>query len=183
MEIVKSKIKAFVFGVVLFFAAMPAGAVTTEYLKLPSSLEKELPWFAARGADGRTPFTKAHLQKLSVPEGRVALVYFATWCIPCREGLKKIREAEDSLRQGKVQVVLVNVGERETEKVSKFLKRMNMVDFPIIYDNFRRLTEGFGLVKEGEELTLPKTLLLDENLKPIKYIGQEGDDYPSVLWQ
>jgi hypothetical protein len=51
-----------------------------------------------------------------------------------------------------------------------------------VYDPFKRLTEGFGLVNEGEEISLPRTIVLNKNMKPLFMLGEEGQDWPQVLW-
>ncbi|MCF0217074.1 MAG: TlpA family protein disulfide reductase [Fibrobacteraceae bacterium] len=155
-------------------------AASTQQLELPVSVKDSIPWFAARDNDGG-PFTKTHLKKIAQGSKKVALVYFATWCIPCRVGLKQIKENENVLSEKGVKVVLVNVGENDSKLISDYISKMKLEVFPLIKDNYKRLSEGFGLVKENEIFSLPRTLLLDENLKPLKYLGQEGEDFIELL--
>jgi hypothetical protein len=52
----------------------------------------------------------------------------------------------------------------------------------VVLDPYKRLSEGIGLIKEGENIALPMTLVVDNAAKPVFMIGQEGSDWPSVLW-
>ena len=152
-------------------------------MKLPSSISDSLPWFAIREvSDNMLPFTRSHLSKISMKNERTALVYFATWCIPCRAGIKKLLENFDELKKNNVSVVLVNIGERDEQLVKDWVKKTNASKFTVVSDPFKRLTEGFGLVKEGEEISLPRTIVLDKNTKPLFMLGEEGNDWPQVLW-
>lgn len=152
-------------------------------LPMPSALSKDLPWFAVREAkSGNSPFTKSHLAEFAKKSDRVALVYFATWCVPCRAGVKRLASARKELVNNRVSVVLVNIGEDE-QLVKKWIDGVGASSFKVIADPFKRMTEGFGLVKVDEEIALPKTLVLDGKLKPLFLIGQEGSDWPDILWE
>ena len=78
--------------------------------------------------------------------------------------------------------MFVNIGERDADLIRKWADKLGVKDRIIVMDNFGRLTEGFGLIKENETLPLPRTLLLDSKLRPVKMISGEGSDWPSVLW-
>ena len=54
--------------------------------------------------------------------------------------------------------------------------------FPVILDPYKRLSEGIGLVGEGKNLALPMTLVIDKAGKPLFMLGEEGNDWPSILW-
>ena len=172
--------------VLLLVTAGFASAEPSQVLPMPKSLQQEsLPWFAARdGADGEQPFTRSTLEKFITPEiQRVALIYFATWCVPCRHGILRLREKSKDLENHHIAVVLINVGEREPEKIKDWTQKFVAASWPVVLDYFGRLTEGFGLIKTGETLPLPRTLLLDAHLKPLFLIGSEGDDWPEILWR
>lgn len=112
---------------------------------------------------------------------RVALVYFATWCVPCRVGLKQIAIHRDELLKAGTAVVLVNVGERDTGTILKYLNKFSLDQMKSVVDPFGRLTEGFGLKKEGESMSLPRTIVVDSSLKPVFMLSEEGDDFISLL--
>lgn len=167
----------------LAFSA-PVTADLSQTLPVPASIKDSVPWFAARSAkDGESPWTRTDLQKMvKTPEDRVALVYFATWCVPCRAGIVKLRNASADLEKNHIRIVFVNIGERDADLIRKWADKLGVKDRIIVMDNFGRLTEGFGLIKENETLPLPRTLLLDSKLRPVKMISGEGSDWPSVLW-
>lgn len=166
----------------LFFLVQNALAKESVEVPFPDAIRDSIPWFAVREiSDNNTPFTKMHLAEIARQSRRVALVYFATWCLPCREGLKKIASGRDELAVAGTSVVLVNVGERDTEMLMKYLQALSLEKMKSVVDPFGRLTEGFSLTKENENMALPRTLIVDSALKPIMMIGEEGDDYLRLL--
>lgn len=172
----------FVLFVLVALLAQAVLAKESVTIPLPSQIKDSLPWFAVRElSDNNTPFTKTHLQQLAQKNKRVALVYFATWCIPCRAGLKQISAHIDDLAKSGTAVVLVNVGERENDKIIKFLSRLSMDQQKAVLDPFGRLTENFGIKNESENMSLPKTIIVDSALKPMLLIGEEGDDFIGLL--
>ena len=169
---------------VLLFALLVQSVFAKESVKLPfpDQIRDSLPWFAVREiGDNNTPFTKAHLQKIAKKNKRVALVYFATWCVPCRVGLKQIAAHREDLAKAGTEVVLVNVGERDTETLLKYLKKFSLDQVKAVVDPFGRLTEGFVLKKESENMSLPRTIVVDPSLKPMFMLSEEGDDFISLL--
>ena len=177
----------FAFVVLLMVSLSWAGNFTPDQesrrMSLPATLSDSLPWFAVREiSENSLPFTRSHLAKIARKSERTALVYFATWCIPCRAGVKRLVENYDELQKNKVSVVLVNIGERDEELVKSWVKKTDASKFTVVSDPFKRLTEGFGLVKEGEEISLPRTIVLDKKTKPLFMLGEEGEDWPQVLW-
>lgn len=164
--------------------AAPASAIEqSRKIELPKTISDSLPWFAVREfSENMVPFTRSHLEKLTKKSDRTALVYFATWCVPCRVGVKRLVENLDELNKNKVSVVLVNIGERDEGAIKKWLQKLNASVFTVVVDPFKRLTEGFGLVKENEEISLPRTIVLDSAMKPLFMLSEEGQDWPQVLW-
>ena len=164
--------------------AAPAAAGTpSEVKQLPPAVADSLPWFAARELGGSNmPFTRAHLEKIAAGSNRVALVYFATWCVPCRAGMKALVKSKQELEQNGIKVILVNAGEREEAKIKKMVESLGANVFPVVIDPYKRLSEGIGLIKEGENIALPMTLVVDKAAKPVFMVGQEGSDWPSILW-
>jgi thiol-disulfide isomerase/thioredoxin len=172
----------------LSFAA-PASASTaaqekSRKIEMPKSISDSLPWFAVREiSENKSPFTRSHLEKLAANNERTAIVYFATWCIPCRVGVKRLVENIDELNKNKVSVVLVDIGERDEDAIKNWVKKMGAEIFTVVNDPFKRLTEGFGLVKENEEISLPRTIVLNNKAKPLFMLNEEGSDWPQVLWE
>ena len=118
-------------------------AAPSEIKPLPPAVADSLNWFAAREMGGANmPFTRAHLAKVAAGSNRVALVYFATWCVPCRAGMKKLVESRQELEQNGVKVILVNAGEREEAKIKKMVETLGATVFPVVLDPYKRLSEG-----------------------------------------
>jgi thiol-disulfide isomerase/thioredoxin len=160
----------------------------SEVLPLTKELQSELPWFAMVEKDGNESYNgilnKDRLKTFAAQRKskRVVLAFYATWCIPCREGLTKLGEKAEELEKNNVLVVLVNVGEEDHVKINKWVNKYAKDGWLLGFDRFNNLPGNFGLSKQGEEMPLPKTLLLDQNLRPLMLIGHEGDDYPKILW-
>ena len=176
-------VKYLTFVLVALFA-FAQGVFAKESVKkpLPPQIQDSLPWFAVRElGDNNTPFTRTHLQQIAKKNNRVALVYFATWCIPCRVGLKQIAAHHDELAKAGTEIVRVNVGERDTEALTKYLQTFSLDQMKAVVDPFGRLTEGFGLKKENENMSLPRTIVVDSSLKPLFMLSEEGDDFINLL--
>jgi len=164
--------------------AAPDEPEKSQILPLTSQLQKEsIPWFVARNINDTEPFSKKHLETLVNPQTkRIALVFFASWCIPCREGIVRLRDNQADLDKNGVQVVLVNVGENELPKIEKWIKANGNEKWPVILDKFKNIQKNTGLISGTEtEIAFPKTILLDNKLKPLLLIGAEGKDWPFFL--
>ena len=170
---------------VLSFAAESAELEHSQILPLAAELQKGMPWFAARTRDATKPFTKKDLESLVGQQTkRVALVFFASWCIPCREGVIRLRDNQAELDKNGMLVVLVNVGETELPKIENWIKTNGNEKWPVILDKFKSLSQKTGLISDLDtEFIFPKTILLDNQLKPVLLIGAEGKDWPRVLWE
>jgi thiol-disulfide isomerase/thioredoxin len=168
----------------LLFAA-PDEPEKSQILPLTAQLQKEsFPWFVARDRSDTEPFSKKHLEALVNPQTkRIALVFFASWCIPCREGIVRLRDNQADLDKNGVQVVLVNAGESELPKIENWIKTNGNEKWPVILDKFKNIQKNTGLISGAEtEIAFPKTILLDSKLKPLLLIGAEGKDWPFLLY-
>ncbi|MCQ2097800.1 MAG: TlpA family protein disulfide reductase [Fibrobacter sp.] len=168
------------------FVQAKSSSGRTEELVKPAPITDSLPWFAIREInDSNSPFTRTFLEKLAGTGERTALVFFATWCQPCREGIKILAKNENELAEHHVNVVLVNIGVKEVEekKIRSWVKNLGADSFKLVIDPFKVMTEGFGLVEKSGEIALPKTLVIDRKAKPLFLLGQEGSDWPRVLWE
>ena len=63
----------------------------------------------------------------------------------------------------------------------RYLNTFSLEGFKSVVDPFGRLTEGFGLKKESENMALPRTIILDSSLKPLLMLGEEGEDFIRIL--
>jgi len=160
----------------------------SERLQLPKELQGELPWFALVAKDGEDTYNsvlnrdklKAFVQQKN--SKRVVFTFYATWCVPCREGIARMANNAAELEKSGVLVVLINVGEADYAKSGKWVSGYMKDGWLAGFDKFNNMPEKFGLSKKGDsQMPLPKTLLLDQDLKPILLIGNEGDDFPQIL--
>jgi len=117
---------------------------------------------------------------------RVVLSFFATYCLPCREEFAILKKNKDKLKKEGVLVYLINVGEgihAEGEKVRKMVEDNAGDAFSYYFDPNVILFKSFGLVKQGDNPSLPQTLILDSNLQVLTILsGKMGGDFPQVLW-
>jgi len=164
-------------------------AGTSEKLPLPKELQvAKLPWFAFDAKDGEGTYNGVinnyKLAEIARQRNskRIVFAFFATWCLPCREGLKLMGEKNDELKKHGILVVLVNIGESDYVKIDKWIEEYAEEDWLLGFDKFSNLPENFGLAKQGAEMLLPATLVLDPDLRPLMLIGREGNDYPQILW-
>lgn len=158
-------------------------ANTSELLEIPEVIKDSLPNFFVRDIhNDMDDFSKSSLKKMSDAYNKIVLVYFATWCVNCQKGLKQIKDNEAAFEKAKIKIILVNVGETESnEKVRSFLKKIGLSPYSGALDPYNQLLTRFGLLKESEQLILPKTLVLDKNLKPTLLIGKEGEDFIDII--
>ena len=175
-----------VFLICASFAAEGEILEKSQKLPLTQQLQKSsIPWFVARKSDNVVAFTKKDLEAYVTPQTkRVALTFFATWCIPCREGVVRLRDNQEDLEKNGVQVILVNAGESDLAKINGWVKEYGSDKWTVVLDRFKQVQEKTGLINSKEtEIAFPKTILLDNNLKPLLLIGAEGKDWPKILWE
>jgi thiol-disulfide isomerase/thioredoxin len=156
-------------------------------MPLPRQLNAAvIPPFSARQPDGEQLFQKRHLEKMVAQDPRItriALVYFATWCAPCAEGAIKLKTFRDALRRNGVMVILVNVGETDVAAVRRWIKAYGDPGLPLIMDVKSQMVGPFGLMDPSGRTLMPKTLVLNRNLRPLFLLGTEGEDFPEILWR
>jgi len=172
----------------ILLAALAAFSKPSERLSLPKELQGDLPWFALDVKDGEKSYggvlNNNKIKDIAKQRGskRIVFSFFATWCIPCREGLTRIsRNAAELEKQG-ILVVLINIGENDYEKINLWANTYLKEKWLLGFDSFQNLPEDFGLSKRGSDMPLPKTLILSPDLKPLMLLGDEGDDFPQILW-
>jgi len=163
-------------------------AKSSEKLPLPEKLQaRELPWFAMRTKDSEGIYNSViNRDKLkNIVEQRnskrIIFAFFATWCVPCREGLKIMSKNSEKLKKKDILVVLVSVGEKDYNKVDNFAKEYIKKEWLLGFDMNSNIPEKFGLLEQDNKIQFPKTLLLDSNLVPLMLIGEEGDDFLQIL--
>ena len=101
-------------------------------------------------------------------------MFWATWCKPCKEGLKQLRASKAKLKSAGTRVVLINF-EEQAETVKGFIQK-NHTPFPIVLDPYGRSKKAF--LEDGTgKISLPRTVIVGRDGKVIRIIGLEGEDY------
>ncbi len=108
---------------------------------------------------------------------RVALVFFATWCAPCKQGVMQLTDRAADLKAGGVSVVLVDYQE-DAARVRGFLG--DNPAFPVVLDRFGASEQSY-LRTNDEQARLPRTVLIGRDMKVEAIFGSEGGDYVDRL--
>lgn len=170
-------------GALLVWLALAAAPPQPSEL-LPRSggavLGQEAPWFAAWTADQQVVNRTNLLEALRTGHRRgFALVFFATWCAPCEEGLRAMAGARERLEKAGLRLVLVNWRE-PADQVQPWLHRRGLGDAALLLDRFGRVAGAFG-VEDAGKATLPRTVVVDAAGRVRLIVGREGPDYVDRL--
>lgn len=153
--------------------ALPAVIRATESLSRSgeASVSEAAPWLSGWTTDERVwNLKRAFADSLTT---RVALVFFATWCPPCREGITRLTARASELRAAGVGVVLVDFKE-DARKVERFVGASPA--FPVVLDRFGTTEKTY--LRSGEEpVTLPRTVIVGRDGVVQAIFGTEGGDY------
>lgn len=93
-----------------------------------------------------------HLAEVLSRHRLVAVVFWATWCAPCRVELRRLAELDTELGDD-FGVVAVSVDAGEVEVVRSYLAE-HPVPFPVVLDDRREAVDGFAVS------SLPTTFLV-----------------------
>ena len=133
------------------------------------------PWVNGSSPDFNTTQHYAAQRAESGAQATV-FVFFATTCKPCLKGIKQLAAAATRLKAAGVSVILINSMET-TDIITPWLKQHQVPDtFPVMLDEFGGDCERFGC-KEGTQLRLPLSVVVDEAGKTRAIFKQEGPDF------
>jgi len=128
------------------------------------------PWFSGWDRDNQV----VTLEKLLAdPETRgVTLTFFATWCAPCKRGLKMLKDFQKRLEEAGIRVVVVDFGEAEA-KATAYVDALGL-PFTLVTDRHGRMR---GVYLEVERPELPRTVVVGRDGRIAAVFGEEGADY------
>jgi len=178
----------------VLLTALAVFAKPSERLSLPKQLQgNEIPWFAfdvkdSNGTYGKTVNPENLKEIIKQKKYRkVVFYFFAPWCIICHESLKNLSDKADEFKKKNVLIVLVNTFERDLDnyspkKTDEWLKQRKFFrdEWLLGFDKYSNSFEDLFDLPE-KDWTIPKTLITDNNLRPLMLIGVEGDDFLQIL--
>lgn len=110
-------------------------------------------------------------------EGLVILDFWATWCVPCKNGLPKLNELHEKYEMVNVIAVCTDKPRQKAEAVS--LIKSNKYSFHTLFDSNKTVQKQFNITN------IPRTLIIDQNSEIIfDHTGyQRGDEkeYEEVI--
>lgn len=155
---------------------------------LPKQLQGIIPDFDVLTIENEFGLNKDNLKEnlKKTRAKRIALSFFATWCVNCKEEFKLLRENAGEIEKNGVQVYLINVGEsihKMGDKVSNMVKKYAGNSFQFYFDPAGNLLKKSGLVEKDGSFPLPLTFILDSNLHVLSVLQAiDENDYPQILW-
>ncbi len=105
----------------------------------------------------------------------------ASWCEPCKKGLKEIQGHLDQLKEKNIKIVLLIANTKND--ATNMLKELQLTSVTAIADEFNTHTKKYSPISENQQMTLPRTFVVDEKGVIVRIIGAEGSDYLDLLIQ
>ncbi|MBL8007415.1 MAG: TlpA family protein disulfide reductase [Ignavibacteria bacterium] len=112
------------------------------------------------------------LSKL-LEKGPVMISFWATWCSPCKEEMKKMQPVYEKFKDQGFTYLAVNQDNQKTVSKVKAFINANKYTFPVVLDPEKRVFQDYN----GQGI--PYSLLIDKNKKIVAtHIGYiTGDEY------
>jgi peroxiredoxin len=159
------------------------------FADLPKALQGDvIPNFSLPTLDNKLDnrFSRDKLKEAVKKSGakRVVLSFFDSTCKICMTEFKLLEDNKSQLDANGVQVYLVSVGESVHEKgdiVKAFVDKYAGGLFPFYFDPNVTMFKNFGL-GDRKGYALPVVVVLDANLKALKVLRGEIDNFPQILW-
>ena len=88
-------------------------------------------------------------------EGLVILDFWATWCVPCKNGLPKLNELQE--KYDNVNVLAINVDKPRKKSNAISLIKSNRFSFHVLFDTKKVVQKQFSITN------IPRTLIIDQD--------------------
>ena len=88
-------------------------------------------------------------------EGLVILDFWATWCVPCKNGLPKINEIHK--KYDNVNVLAINVDKPRKKAAAVSLIKSNRFSFHVLFDSKKIVQKQYNITN------IPRTLIIDQD--------------------
>jgi len=147
-----------------------------------------IPNFQTLTIENEPGLTRDNLKEKAKKAGakRIALSFFATWCINCAEELALLKQNADELQKNGVQVYLINVGEsihKDGEKASNMVSKYAGNSFPLYFDPNGNLLKKSGFIQKDGRYSLPLIIVLDADLQVLSVLSAVNkEEFPQILW-
>ncbi|MBS1517897.1 MAG: TlpA family protein disulfide reductase [Bacteroidetes bacterium] len=107
-----------------------------------------------------------------IKQGPVMISFWATWCAPCKEEMKKLQPIYEKYKdQGFTYLAVNQDNQKSIAKVKSFINTNNYT-FPVVLDLDKKVFEAYG------GIGMPYSILIDMNKNiAAKHLGYiTGDD-------
>jgi peroxiredoxin len=160
----------------------PTSTALTALGKL--KLGDTIPWFASQTAERRVINRTLLLREIKAAGYKgFVMNFFATWCVPCREGLKMLGKERERLEAAGIRVYLVDVS-RTGNAPDGFLGDLNLAGITVLPDPYAVISRDFGMMDGKDlELALPKTFVVAADGRIRAIFAGEGQDYINRIIQ
>jgi len=151
-------------------------------------LQGTIPNFQTLTIENEPGLTRDNLKEKAKKAGakRIALSFFATWCVNCAEELALLKKNASELQKNGVQVYLIDVGEnihKDGNKVSDMVNKYAGNSFPLYFDPNGNLLRKSGFIQKDGKFSLPLIIVLDCDLQVLGVLSAVSkDDFPQILW-
>ena len=146
-------------------------------------LGEEMAFFSGLtvSGSGSVPFNSVkYLKKKEKQKVRHFVVSLcASWCAPCKEGLKRLKKHKRLFKKKKIDLLILIADQKE--QAQQLYDQYGFKGATFIVDPFETYALKFSPGQSKRQLVLPKTFVLDRQGQVRRIIGTEGQDWIKLL--